>query len=155
MPEVQQKTIFLNGHRIEEGKTLVLGVICNSEAEIIAFAKAIDPLPMHTDPEAARKGFFGGIIASGAMLYFTAHKRWFIPMFEPAIICGLGMRNWNFSKPHYPDRSYHAYLTPRQLILHPGKDTVQVEWYYEFRDEDGGIVQDLELPVLHRADRKP
>lgn len=35
------------------------------EDEMIAYAKANDPQPIHVDPEAASKGPFGGIIASG------------------------------------------------------------------------------------------
>ena len=35
------------------------------EDEIIAYAKANDPQPIHVDPDAAKKGPFGGIIASG------------------------------------------------------------------------------------------
>jgi acyl dehydratase len=33
--------------------------------EIIAFARQYDPQPFHTDPEAARHTFFGGLAASG------------------------------------------------------------------------------------------
>jgi len=33
--------------------------------EIIEFAKKFDPQPIHTDPEAARASYFGGLIASG------------------------------------------------------------------------------------------
>ncbi|MDH2238482.1 MaoC family dehydratase [Pigmentiphaga sp. GD03639] len=36
-----------------------------TEEEIIAFARANDPQPMHLDPEAARAGPFGTLIASG------------------------------------------------------------------------------------------
>jgi acyl dehydratase len=35
------------------------------EAEIIEFARQYDPQPFHVDPDAAAKGPFGGIIASG------------------------------------------------------------------------------------------
>jgi acyl dehydratase len=41
------------------------GPIAVSEAEIIDFARHYDPQPMHTDPEAAAEGRFGGLIASG------------------------------------------------------------------------------------------
>ena len=41
-----------------EGKTL-------SEAEILDFALKYDPQPFHMDVEAANKGPFGGLIASG------------------------------------------------------------------------------------------
>ena len=36
-----------------------------SEAEIISFAVQFDPQPFHVDPEAAARGPFGGLIASG------------------------------------------------------------------------------------------
>src|ERR1700759_5438301 len=36
-----------------------------SQDEIIAFARQYDPQPFHTDPEAARDTFFGGLAASG------------------------------------------------------------------------------------------
>ncbi len=41
------------------------GVIAVEEAEIIAFAKRYDPQIFHTDPEAAKKTIYGGLIASG------------------------------------------------------------------------------------------
>ena len=41
------------------------GSISVSEAEIIDFAERYDPQPMHTDREAAARGPFGGLIASG------------------------------------------------------------------------------------------
>jgi acyl dehydratase len=36
-----------------------------TEADIVEFAKKYDPQQMHLDPEAARCGRFGGLIASG------------------------------------------------------------------------------------------
>jgi acyl dehydratase len=36
-----------------------------TQAEILAFARQFDPQPIHTDPEAAAAGPFGGLIASG------------------------------------------------------------------------------------------
>lgn len=41
------------------------GPIVFTEDAIIAFARAYDPQPMHTDPASAAHGRFGGIIASG------------------------------------------------------------------------------------------
>jgi hypothetical protein len=83
------------------------------------------------------------------MLYMDAHRTWFVPLFGPSIVCGLGVRNWNFTKPHYPETPYAAFLTARELIFNAERGTVQVEWYYEFKAENGMLVQDLELPVLH------
>jgi acyl dehydratase len=36
-----------------------------TESEVVAFASSFDPHDMHVDPEAARRGEFGGLIASG------------------------------------------------------------------------------------------
>ena len=41
------------------------GTITVDEAEIIAFARKFDPQEFHVDPEAAARGPFGGLIASG------------------------------------------------------------------------------------------
>jgi len=43
-----------------QSKSIVIG-----ENEMVAYAKANDPQPIHVDPDAARHGPFGGIIASG------------------------------------------------------------------------------------------
>ena len=50
---------FAVGQVIEAGPYVV------DEAELLSFAKAYDPHWSHTDPEAAAKGRFGGLIASG------------------------------------------------------------------------------------------
>jgi acyl dehydratase len=41
------------------------GPVMVGEAEILEFARRYDPQAMHTDPEAAARGYFGGLIASG------------------------------------------------------------------------------------------
>jgi len=47
------------------GETVDLGTVNLSEEEIIAFARQFDPQPFHTDPDAASRHRFGGLIASG------------------------------------------------------------------------------------------
>jgi len=47
------------------GSVCVYGPIAVTEAAIIEFASRYDPQPMHTDPVAAARGPFGGLIASG------------------------------------------------------------------------------------------
>jgi len=47
------------------GTTFDCGSVSVDEAEIISFAKAFDPQPLHVDPEAAARGPFGGLVASG------------------------------------------------------------------------------------------
>jgi len=52
---------FAEGEVFEFGDRLV------SEAEIIGFAQQYDPQPFHTDPQAALRSSFGGLVASGWM----------------------------------------------------------------------------------------
>jgi len=47
------------------GMSETLGPITMTESAIIEFAQRYDPQPMHTDPERAGAGAFGGLIASG------------------------------------------------------------------------------------------
>jgi len=47
------------------GEVVEIGRHTFAEDEIIAFARQFDPQPFHTDPEAAKQTFFGGLIASG------------------------------------------------------------------------------------------
>ena len=47
------------------GTTFDCGSVSVDEAEIISFARAFDPQALHVDPEAASRGPFGGLVASG------------------------------------------------------------------------------------------
>ncbi len=47
------------------GAVYEYGNVRLDEEDIIEFARRWDPQPMHVDPEAAARGHFGGLIASG------------------------------------------------------------------------------------------
>jgi acyl dehydratase len=47
------------------GAVFTAGSIAVGEGDIVEFARKYDPQAMHTDPEAAARGRFGGLIASG------------------------------------------------------------------------------------------
>ena len=49
----------------EAGQVYELGARTVGREEIVAFARAFDPQPIHLDEEAAARGPFGGLIASG------------------------------------------------------------------------------------------
>lgn len=50
---------------LEPGHRFVSGEYQVGQDEIIRFAQQYDPQPFHTDPDAARKTFFGGLAGSG------------------------------------------------------------------------------------------
>ena len=49
----------------KHGAVYEYGYVTVTEADILDFARAFDPQPIHTDPEFAARGPFGGLIASG------------------------------------------------------------------------------------------
>ena len=62
----------MNGHYLEDirvGDRFRSADYTVTEGEIIEYATQYDPQPFHTDPTAAQKSIFGGLIASG---WFTA-----------------------------------------------------------------------------------
>ena len=55
----------------------VVGTYALSESAIIDFARAWDPQPFHTDPDAARRSVFGGLVASSAHLFAICTRLFF------------------------------------------------------------------------------
>ncbi len=51
--------------QFQAGQVIEVGPYDMTEDEVLSFARAYDPQWFHTDPEAARQGPFGGLIASG------------------------------------------------------------------------------------------
>ena len=49
----------------EAGSVYEFGSIAVEEAEVLDFARRFDPQVFHSDPEAAKRTVFGGLIASG------------------------------------------------------------------------------------------
>jgi len=68
-----------------------LGSHSFTEAEIIRFASLYDPQYFHTDPEAAKAGPFGGLIASGWHTVSVGHRKMVDALFaEEERLRGLG-----------------------------------------------------------------
>ena len=65
MDDDQARGRILHHEDIEVGKPLMLGGKTVTKEEIVAFARAYDPQPIHLDEEAARHSIVGGLCASG------------------------------------------------------------------------------------------
>lgn len=96
------------------GQVLELGERTLSEPEIVAFARDWDPQFFHVDPEAAREGPFGGLVASG---WHTASAwvRMFVDgvLNRSAAMGGPGVTGLRFLQPTRPG----ARLRGRLVIL--------------------------------------
>ncbi len=140
--------VILGNEEIWVGKSYDFGFHSYSEEEIISFAKRSDPLWLHTQPEAAKNGPWKGIIASGPMLFIEFHKSHWIPMFGASVIAGMGIHNWNYLKPHFPDKKIKGMLEVLE-IRENEKATASIKWAYRFFDEAGVQIQNADFTVLH------
>jgi acyl dehydratase len=64
-PPVEPQADKIHHEDIEVGKTIPCGSRLLSKEAIIAYGRAYDPQPMHTDEEAAKATLVGGLCASG------------------------------------------------------------------------------------------
>jgi acyl dehydratase len=74
-----------------------------TEAEVLAFARAFDPQPMHVDAEAAARSRFGGIIASGWHTAALAMR--LVALARPlgdTEVLGIGVENLRWRLPVRP-----------------------------------------------------
>ena len=88
------------------GSAYEYGPIAVSEADIVEFAKKFDPQDIHTNPEKAAQGPFGGLIASG---WHTASlmMRLFVDHYisSVAAIASPGVDELRWTKPVRPGDS--------------------------------------------------
>lgn len=88
---------------VEAGAVTDCGSTTVSESDIVAFGERFDPLPIHTDHEAAAEGRHGGLIASGyhtlslaVRLLVDAIRR------DRAVVAGLGIDDVRWHEPVRP-----------------------------------------------------
>ena len=124
--------------------------------EIIAFAQTWDPQPMHTDPEAAKTSFVGGLIASG---WHTAalHMRMITDDFllRSAGMGSGGLTELRWLKPVRPGDA----LTGRRTVLDTRASTSKpdrgvVTFRFDVSDGRGEPLMRLENGILF-ARREP
>ena len=105
------------------GETWTSPVVELSEADIVAFAAANDPQPMHIDPVVAANGRFGGLIASGWQVAALS-MRLFIQSggYGDTPVVGMGIDELRWKKPVRPGDSLHVTreVIETQLSSRPG-----------------------------------
>jgi acyl dehydratase len=95
-----------------EGDVHRFGSITVEADEVIAFAKRFDPQVFHTDPEAAKRTAFGGLIASGwhtAGLMMRLYVEHYLTRVASLASPGLDELRW--LKPVHPGDSLSVRVT--------------------------------------------
>ena len=137
------------------GAVFTGGPILVSEQEILDFARHYDPQPMHIDKDAAERGPFGGLIASGwhtgaMMMQLLAEH--FVP--KPGNLASPGLDELRWLKPVRPgDR-----LSLRATVLsaRPSRskpDQGVVTSLVELVNQNGEVVLSLKpISLMRRRD---
>ncbi|HLG33562.1 MAG TPA: MaoC/PaaZ C-terminal domain-containing protein [Bacteroidia bacterium] len=133
-----------------QGTKYDFGIISFSEEEIISFAKLYDPLEFHINKEAAQKSIFKGFVASGPHAFHFFYINCWIPLFGKTVMAGLGISEWKFFKPIYPEQKVHCIVTITDVEEFPEKKSAAVNWEFEIKNEKEELFQYLNMKVLHR-----
>jgi len=100
-PKPEQVARFLEDFAI--GETWRSQQVSLSEDEIISYAQVYDPQAMHTDPEAARKGPFGTLVASGWQIAALSARMFYLAGgYGKTPMVGLGIDELRWLKPVRP-----------------------------------------------------
>ncbi len=93
----------------EIGERFASAGVTLSEAQILDFALTYDPQPIHIDKEAAAKGPFGGLIASGFQTLMLAFRLFYQQnIINSASLGGPGMDEIRWLAPVRPGDTIHV-----------------------------------------------
>jgi acyl dehydratase len=139
------------------GSVSEYGEIRVSEAEIVEFARRFDPQDMHVDPEAAARGRFGGLIASGwhtgaMMMRLLADN--FLP--KKASLASPGIDELRWSHPVRPGDVLRVRVTVLDAARSRSKsDRGVVRTLVEVFNQDGTVVMSLKAMNIFATRSRP
>jgi len=127
------------------GAVFEYGELRIDEVEILNFARRFDPQLMHVDPEAAKRGRFGGLIASGwhtgaMMMRLLADN--FLP--KRASLASPGIDELRWPRPVRPGDVLRIRVTVLDATRSRSKpDRGMVRTLIEVLNQEGDIVMSL------------
>ncbi len=145
---------FTVGEVIESTETYEM-----TAQRIHEYAGEFDPQPIHLDPDAAAKGFFGGIIASGwHTLSATMRLMVRANLFAGAPVIGVGVDKLRYLAPVRPDdvlRAKAQVLSVRPSSSHPDRGYLNLRVTSTRQDGIDVITQEWTVLVPRRAELPP
>ncbi len=137
------------------GSVYTFGSIPVIESEVLEFAKRFDPQPMHVDPEAAARGHFSGLIASGwhtAGMMMRLYADHFLSFTGSIVSPGIDELRW--IQPVRPGDILSIRVTVLEAKLSQSKpDRGMVRTFVEVLNQNGIVLMTLKPMNLMR--RKP
>lgn len=140
-----------------QGSVQEFGSVRVEEAEIIEFAKKYDPQEFHTNPEAAARGPFGGLIASGWHTGGLMMRMWVDNYLSTASSLGSpGIDELRWLKPVRPGDTLKVRATILETRLSRSKpDRGLVRTLSEVVNQNGEVVMSVNAMTLIRCRPEP
>jgi acyl dehydratase len=133
-----------------EGDVHQFGSVAVEENELLSFAKRFDPQQMHTDPDAAKRGPFGGIIASGwhtAGLMMRLYVQHYLT--HVASLASPGLDELRWLKPVRPGDMLSVRVTVLKAVPSKSKsDRGAVTSFIEVINQRNDVVMTLKVVNL-------
>ena len=113
------------------GRVFELGSREVTTEDIVAFGRAYDPLPFHTDPDAPADGPYGGLIASGRHSALIWMRLYVDAVLSRAASMGSpGLEEIKWHRPVRPGDVLHGRVTVLEATpsaTRPGRGTVRIQ----------------------------
>jgi acyl dehydratase len=93
---------------IIDGERLDCRPVTMTRDDIVAFARAFDPQPFHTDEDLARASVFGGLVASSLHVLSACTRVVVEAQGDVAILSGVGMDEVRMFNPVRPGDRLHV-----------------------------------------------
>lgn len=121
-----------------------------NEADMLAFARSYDPQWMHVDPERAKKGRWGGLIASGWMTCGLAMRMATEAALEGSESFGSpGLERLRWMKPVHPgDQLYLEATVDSKRVSSSRSDLGILRWTWRVYNQDAEQVLEAEITSL-------
>jgi acyl dehydratase len=135
------------------GAVFEYGDVRVTEAEVIEFARRYDPQDMHVDPEAAARGRFGGLVASGwhtAAMTMRLVAENFLP--KAASLASPGIDELRWLKPVRPGDVLRIRVTVVEATPSRSRsDRGMVHSLVETLNQDGDVVMSMKpMNIIRR-----
>jgi acyl dehydratase len=134
---------------VSTGTVFDFGSVVLSEQDIIDFALQHDPMPFHIDKEAAMKSPFKGLVASGIQLFQHFYLKEWVPRFKNSVMAGKGITEWLLHRPVYAGKISYCSVEITEHDPKPERGYGAITWHFRFTDEQGQLLQHLNLIVFH------
>jgi acyl dehydratase len=139
------------------GAVFELGTIAVDPEELLAFARRFDPQPMHTDPAAAARGEFGGLIASGWHTGSLMMRLFATRFLSPASsLASPGIDELRWIRPVRPGDTLSVRVTIQEANRSRTRpDRGMLRCLVEVRNQAGEIVMSMRPMNLMRCRPEP